>query len=260
MNIVVCIKQVPDTTEVKLDPVTGTLIREGIPSIMNPDDKAGLEAALRIKDKNGATVTVISMGPPQADAILRESLAMGADEVILITDRAFGGADTWATSSTLASAIRKLPYDLIITGRQAIDGDTAQVGPQIAEHLKLVNISYAEGIELEGDSVVVKRQFEDRYHMIKVTLPCLITALAELNEPRYMTPGGIFEAYREKEVKKFVRADLDIDDGNIGLKGSPTRVTRSFTKELKGKGTVVNLGAEESVDFLIESLKKKFVL
>ncbi len=135
MNIVVCIKQVPNTNEVKLDPVTGTLIREGVPSIINPDDKAGLEAALRLKDSMGAHVTVLSMGPPQADAALREALAMGADEAILVTDRAFGGADTWATSTTIASAIKNLDYDLIITGRQAIDGDTAQVGPQIAEHL-----------------------------------------------------------------------------------------------------------------------------
>jgi len=260
MNIIVCIKQVPNTNEVKLDPVTGTLIREGIPSIMNPDDKAGLEAALRIKDKNGAHVTVITMGPPQADLVLRESLAMGADESILVTDRAFGGADTWATSSTLASAIKKLPCDLIITGRQAIDGDTAQVGPQIAEHLKMVNISYAEDIQVEGDSVIVKRQYEDRYHMIKAKMPCLITTLSELGEPRYMTPGGIFDAYREKEVKQFVRADLDVDDGNIGLKGSPTRVAKSFAKQLKGKGTVVNLDTAESVDFLVEKLKEKFVL
>ncbi len=138
MKVIVCIKQVPDTTEVRLDPVTGTLIREGIPSIINPDDKAGLEAALRLKDELGAEVSVISMGPPQADAVLREALAMGADHAYLVTDRAFGGADTWATSSTLAAAIKNLEYDLIITGRQAIDGDTAQVGPQIAEHLNIM--------------------------------------------------------------------------------------------------------------------------
>lgn len=135
LNIVVCIKQVPDTNEVKLDPKTGTLIREGVPSIMNPDDKAGLEAALRIKDELGAVVRVVSMGPAQADAVLREALAMGADEAYLISDRAFGGADTWATSSTIAAAVKKLPYDIVFTGRQAIDGDTAQVGPQMAEHL-----------------------------------------------------------------------------------------------------------------------------
>ena len=260
MNIIVCIKQVPDTNEVKLDPVTGTLIRDGIPSIINPDDKAGLEAALRIKDQNGAKVTVISMGPPQADLALREALAMGADEAILVTDRAFGGADTWATSSTLASAVSKLPYDLIITGRQAIDGDTAQVGPQIAEHLGLPNVSYAEKLTVEGDSVVVQRQYEDRYHVVKVKMPCLITALSELNEPRYMTPGGIFDAFRERQVTVWNRPDLEVDDGNIGLKGSPTRVFKSFTKELKGKGTVVTLDVQESAEFLVEKLHEKFIL
>ncbi len=260
MNIVVCIKQVPDTNEVRLDPKTGTLIREGVPSIINPDDKAGLEAALRLKDKHGAKVTVISMGPPQADLALREALAMGADEAILVTDRAFGGADTWATSSTLASAIKKLPYDLIITGRQAIDGDTAQVGPQIAEHLKLANISYAEEIEIQDKSIVVKRQYEDRYHIIKAQLPCLITALAELNMPRYMTPAGVWDAYREKEVLIWTLEDLDVDRTNIGLKGSPTRVFKSFTKPLKSAGTVVNTDIAESVEFLMDSLRSKFII
>jgi electron transfer flavoprotein beta subunit len=260
LNIIVCIKQVPDTNEVKLDPVTGTLIREGVPSIINPDDKAGLEAALRIKDENGAKVTVISMGPQQADLALREALAMGADEAILVTDRAFGGADTWATSSTLAAAINKLEYDLIITGRQAIDGDTAQVGPQIAEHLNIVNISYAEEIKIEGDSVIVRRQFEDRYHMLKAKMPCLITALSEMNKPRYMTPGGIFDAYRDKKVTIWTRPDLDVSEGNIGLKGSPTRVHKSFTKAVKGKGIVVALDTQESVDFLVEKLQEKFIL
>ena len=260
MNIVVCIKQVPDTNEVKLDPKTGTLIREGVPSIINPDDKAGLEAALRLKDSMGAKVSVISMGPPQADVALREALAMGADEAILITDRAFGGADTWATSSTLASAVKKLPFDLIITGRQAIDGDTAQVGPQIAEHLHLPNISYAEEIKVEGDSIVVKRQYEDRYQIIKAKMPCLITALAELNEPRYMTPMGIWDAYHEKEVTIWTLEDLDVDRSNIGLKGSPTRVWKSFTKPLKAAGTVVNTDVQDSVRFLMDSLRSKFVL
>lgn len=187
MNIVVCVKQVPDTNEVRIDPVKGTLIREGVPSIMNPDDKAGLEAALRIKDKTGAKVSVITMGPLQAEEILREALAMGADDVYLVTDRAFGGADTWATSSTLAGAISKLDYDLIITGRQAIDGDTAQVGPETAEHLDLPNISYAQEIEVDGDEVVVLRQYDDRSHRVRAKLPVLVTALSELNKPRYMT-------------------------------------------------------------------------
>lgn len=259
VKIIVCIKQVPDTTEVRLDPVTGTLIRDGVPSIMNPDDKAGLEAALRLKDELGAEVSVISMGPPQADAVLREALAMGADHAYLVTDRAFGGADTWATSSTLAAAIQNLEYDLIITGRQAIDGDTAQVGPQIAEHLNIPNISYAEEIKVEGDSVIVKRQYEDRYHIVKAKMPCLITALAELNKPRFMTPGGIFDAYREKKVTVWGRADLTIDDSNIGLKGSPTKVAQSFPKSVKANGQKVSMGPDESAAYIIEKLKEKFI-
>ena len=260
MNIVVCIKQVPDTTEVKLDPKTGTLIRDGVPSIINPDDKAGLEAALRLKDEKGAKVTVVSMGPPQADLALREAMAMGADEAILVTDRAFGGADTWATSTTLAAALKKLSYDLIITGRQAIDGDTAQVGPQIAEHLKLANISYAEEIKVDGDYITVKRQYEDRYDVIKAKLPILITALAELNQPRYMSPGGIFDAYREKEVTVWTLKDLDVNLDHIGLKGSPTKVKKSFTKGAKQAGKVYNVDPLESAEIIVNKMKEKFIL
>lgn len=260
MKIVVCIKQVPDTTEVKLDPKTGTLIREGVPSIINPDDKAGLEAALRIKDEHGAHVTVISMGPPQADLALREALAMGADEAILLTDRAFGGADTWATSTTIAAALKTLDYDLIITGRQAIDGDTAQVGPQIAEHLHLPNISYTEEIKIDGNYIIVKRQYEDRYDVLKAKMPILITALAELNEPRYMTPGGIFDAYREKKVKIMTLQDIEVDLDNIGLKGSPTKVKKSFTKGAKQAGKVYTLETQEAAELIVEKMKEKFIL
>lgn len=259
MKVIVCIKQVPNTNKVRLDPETGTLIRKGVPSIINPDDKAGLEAALVLKDKHGAHVTVLTMGPPQADLALREALAMGADEAILLTDRAFGGADTWATSSTIAAALKGMEYDLIITGRQAIDGDTAQVGPQIAEHLGLTSITYAEDLTLEGGSVIVKRQYEDRYHVLKAKLPCLITALTEMNKPRYMTPGGIFEAY-SKDVKVLGRADIVIDDANLGLKGSPTRVFKSFTKPVKGQGTKVELDAQESASWLVQRLQEKFIL
>ena len=208
MKIIVCIKQVPDTNEVKLDPVTGTLIRDGVPSIINPDDKAGLEAALSLKDSLGAEVSVITMGPPQADAVLREAMAMGADNAYLVTDRAFGGADTLATSTTLAAALRKIDYDLIITGRQAIDGDTAQVGPQISEHLDIPNVSYAEDIKVEGNTVIVKRQYEDRYHTVKVQMPCLVTALGEMNTPRYMTTGGIYDSYKVKKVTVWELSDL----------------------------------------------------
>jgi len=262
VKIIVCIKQVPDTNEVKLDPVTGTLIREGVPSIINPDDKAGLEAALRLKDRYGAHVTVMTMGIPQADLALKEALAMGADEAILITDRAFAGSDTWATAATLAAAVRKLPYDLIITGRQAIDGDTAQVGPQLAERLGIPNISYAEDIKIDGGSIIVKRQYEDRYHIIKAKLPVLITALSELNPPRYMTPGGIFDAYRneDRQVKIWTSADMDIDTSVVGLKGSPTKVYKSFTKSPKTAGTVVTLDPAEAADYIVARLREKFII
>ncbi|MBQ7470555.1 MAG: electron transfer flavoprotein subunit beta/FixA family protein [Pseudobutyrivibrio sp.] len=260
MNIVVCIKQVPDTKGgVKFNP-DGTLDRASMLAIMNPDDKAGLEAALRIKEQNGAKVTVVTMGLPKADDMLREALAMGADEAVLVTDRRLGGADTWATSSTVAAAVKKLDYDLIITGRQAIDGDTAQVGPQIAEHLALPVISYAEDIKVEGNSVIVKRQYEDRYHEVKAQMPCLITALSELNEPRYMTPGGIFDAY-DKEVTVWGRDDLtDLDDANIGLAGSPTKIAKASDKVRKGAGEKVALDPKESVDYIVNKLKEKHVI
>ncbi|OPJ55758.1 electron transfer flavoprotein subunit beta/FixA family protein [Alkalithermobacter paradoxus] len=260
MNIVVCIKQVPDTTEVKLDPKTGTLIRDGVPSIINPDDKSGLEAALKLKDEFGANVTVITMGPMQADAALREALAMGADRAILLTDRAFAGADTWATSSTLAGALKKLNYDLIIAGRQAIDGDTAQVGPQIAEHLNLPHVSYVEDLKKDDKYLILKRVFEDGYHIIKVKMPCLITTLKEMNDPRYMSISGIFDAYREKEVEIWNLQDIDVDTSNIGLKGSPTKVKKSFTKGAKAAGKVFNVNPKEGANIIIEKLKEKYII
>lgn len=260
MRIIVCVKQVPDTTEVKLDPQTGTLIRDGIPSIINPDDKAGLEAALQLKDSHGAHVTVISMGPPQADKALREALAMGADEAILITDRAFAGADTWATSMTLAAAIRKVPFDLIIAGRQAIDGDTAQVGPQIAEKLGLPQVSYVGGLEVDQNALIIKRIMEDGYQRLRVQMPCLITTLAEMNEPRYMTVQGIFDAHREKTVQVWTLQDLTIDPAHIGLKGSPTKVKKSFTKAMKAPGKKYEVDADEAARIIIQNLQEKFII
>jgi len=260
VKIVVCVKQVPDTKGgVKFNP-DGTLNRAAMLTIMNPDDKAGLEAALRLKEQYGAEVTVVTMGLPKADEVLREAMAMGADKGILVTDRVLGGADTWATSSTIAAAIRNLEYDLIITGRQAIDGDTAQVGPQISEHLDIPVISYAQDIKIDGEYVIVQRQYEDRYHELKVKMPCLITALSELNEPRYMTPGGIFDAY-DKEVTVWGRADLkDLDDANIGLAGSPTKIAKASDKVRKGAGEKVTLDAEESVAYIMGKLKEKHVI
>ena len=260
MNIVVCIKQVPDTKGgVKFNP-DGTLDRAAMLTIMNPDDKAGLEAALRLKDQYGAEVTVLTMGLPKAADVLREALAMGADKAILVTDRVLGGADTWATSSTIAAALRKLDYDLIITGRQAIDGDTAQVGPQISEHLDIPVISYTQDIKVEGDSVIVQRQFEDRYHVLKAKMPCLITALSELNEPRYMTPGGIFDAC-DAEITTWGRADLTtLDDANIGLAGSPTKIAKASDKVRKGAGEKVTLDPEEAVSYLMGKLTEKHII
>ncbi|MBR1391346.1 MAG: electron transfer flavoprotein subunit beta/FixA family protein [Lachnospiraceae bacterium] len=260
MKIIVCVKQVPDTKGgVKFNP-DGTLDRAAMLTIMNPDDKAGLEAALKLKDEYGAEVTVLTMGLPKADDVLREALAMGADKGILVTDRVLGGADTWATSTTIAGAIRNLEYDLIITGRQAIDGDTAQVGPQIAEHLGLPVISYAQDIKVEGNSVVVQRQYEDGYHVLKAQMPCLITALSELNEPRYMTPGGIFDAL-EQEVTVWGRANLvDVDDSNLGLKGSPTKIAKASDKVRKGAGEKVVLDTDEAVAYLMGKFKEKHII
>ena len=263
MKILVCVKQVPNTNEVKINPKTGTLIREGVESILNPDDDNALEAALQLKDANpGSEVVVISMGPPQATEVLVECLAKGADDAVLLSSRAFGGADTWATSNTIAGAIKKIgDYDLIFAGRQAIDGDTAQVGPQIAEHLGLPNISYAQEIKVEGDYVIVKRQYEDRYHMLKVKMPCLITALGEMNTPRYMTPGGVFDAYRTQEVKVWTLKDIDVDTDNIGLAGSPTRVFKSFPKALKQPGTLVTPDSPQAAaDYIVDKMKEKFII
>ena len=250
MKIVVCIKQVPDTTEIKLDPVTGTLIRDGVPSIMNPDDKAGLEEALRLKDKYNAHVTVITMGPPQAEAILREAYAMGADRAILLTDRRFGGADTLATSNTIAAALRKLDADLIIAGRQAIDGDTAQVGPQIAEHLGLPQVSYVKEMQYDekDNSLTIKRVVEDGYYLVNVQLPALVTVLTEANAPRYMRVKGIVEAF-DREIETWTFDNIEINPEIIGLKGSPTKVKKSFTKV-----------AKQAVELIVEKLKEKFVI
>ena len=260
MKIIVCIKQVPDTKGgVQFNP-DGTLNRGAMLAIMNPDDKAGLEAALRLKDQYGAEVTVITMGLPKAKDVLVEAMAMGADKSILVTDRMLGGADTWATSTTLAGAIRNLEYDLIIAGRQAIDGDTAQVGPQISEHLHIPVISYTQKIDIDGDYVIAQRQYEDRYHVVKAKMPCLITALAELNEPRYMTPGGIFAAY-DAEITEFNRQHLiDVDDADLGLKGSPTKIAKASDKVRKGAGEQVNLDPEASVGYILEKLKEKHVI
>lgn len=263
MKIVVCIKQVPDTNEVKIDPKTNTLIRDGVPSIINHDDKAGIEAALQLKEKIGGTVTVVTMGPPQADVALREALAMGCDEAVLLSAREFGGSDTYATSTIIAAGLQKIGYDIVITGRQAIDGDTAQVGPQIAEKLAVPQVSYVQEIrEVAEDHLIVNRQFEDGYHIIKIKTPCVLTAIAELGTPRYMTVKGIVEAY-DTEVKVLGFEDLkdNLIPEHIGLKGSPTNVFRSFTKQAKGAGEILkDASAEEAVKAIINKLEEKFII
>ncbi|MGL4761711.1 MAG: electron transfer flavoprotein subunit beta [Sarcina sp.] len=256
MNIVVCLKQVPDTTAVKIDPVKGTLIRDGVPSIINPEDKHALEAALCLKENNGATVTVLSMGPPQAKDALREALCMGADEAVLITDRAFAGADTLATSKALAGALKRLEYDIVFAGRQAIDGDTAQVGPEIAEHLDIPQVTYVQGVTVEEDGFLVNRALEDGYELIKVQGPVLLTAIKELNHPRYMNVKGIFDT-KNKEVTVWTADDIEVDKAELGLKGSPTKVKKSMTKEAKGKGELVNQSANEAVSYVLSKLKEK---
>lgn len=256
MNIVVLIKQVPDTTDVKIDPKTGTLIREGVPSIINPDDKHAIEEALVLKEKFGGKVTVISMGPPQAMDALRESKAMGVDDNILLSDRAFAGADTWATSYTLAAAIKKVAdYDLIICGRQAIDGDTAQVGPQIAECLDLPQITYVRKIEIDGKTMRVERALEDGFERIETTLPALITVIKDLNQPRYPSVRGIVEACREAKYPIWTAKDIDAEPSKIGLEGSPTQVKRSFAPEPHGAGLILEGTTEQMAKDLVAKLK-----
>ncbi len=259
MKIIVCVKQVPNTTEIRIDPVTNTLIRDGVASIINPDDIAALEYALRLKDSIGATVTTITMGPPQAEKMLRQTLAMGADNAVLLTDRAFAGSDTLATSTIISTAIAKLGYDLVLAGRQAIDGDTAQVGAQIAEMLCLPQVSYVGGIEAVEGNLVVKRVVEEGYQKLAVRLPALLTVLGDSVTPRYMNVYDIV-AQEQKEVQVITFADLDIDSANIGLAGSPTKVKKTFTRNISKNKQVINGDVEKAVDAIIEALSARQII
>ena len=263
MRIIVCAKQVPDTNEITINTETGTLVRDGVPSILNNDDANALEQALQIKDAVPDTeVIVITMGPPQAKEMLQECLAMGADDAILLSDRALGGSDTWATSNALAAGIRKIgDVDLIFAGRQAIDGDTAQVGPQIAEKLQLPQVTYVKEFTMQEDgSVIVKRALEDGYEQLKVKLPCVLTAIKELNTPRYMSVPGILKAAKA-EIKVWNADDIGVDKTTVGLKASPTNVFRSFTPKPKGKGvTVEGDTPKELAANLLGDLRKKHII
>ena len=251
MKIIVCVKQVPDTSgKVAVNP-DGTLNRASMQTITNPDDMNALEAALKIKDETGCKVVVVTMGPAPAAGMLREALAMGADEAVLVSAREFGGSDTYATSQILAAAINKIGVeddDIVMCGRQAIDGDTAQVGPQIAAKLHLPQVTYAADIQKDGDTITVKRMLEDGYMTIKVKTPCLITCIKELNTPRYMSVGGVFECYSKPyEVFDYntLKDDPLIDPSTIGLKGSPTNIFKSFTPPQKGVGMMLE-GADKA--------------
>jgi electron transfer flavoprotein beta subunit len=262
MKIIVCVKQVPDTNEVKIDPVKGTLIREGVPSILNHDDANALEEALKIKDRDpDTTITVITMGPPQAKETLQECIAMGADDAVLLSDRALGGSDTWATSNALAAAVRKLgAYDVIFTGRQAIDGDTAQVGPQLAEKLGLPQVTYVMEFSMNGNEIIVKRALENGYEALKLKTPCVLTAIKELNSPRYMSVRGIYKA-AAFDIKVWSAADIGVDPATVGLEASPTNVYKSFTPVKKGRGVIVEGdSAKEIADNFISSLKSKHII
>ena len=266
MKIIVSIKQVPDTSgKVAVNP-DGTLNRASMQTITNPDDMNALEAALKIKDATGCKVTVVTMGPPPAAGMLREALAMGADEAYLVSAREFGGSDTYATSQILAAAINKIGVekdDVVMCGRQAIDGDTAQVGPQIAEKLHLPQVTYAADITKDGDTITVKRMLEDGYMTIKVNTPCLITCIKELNAPRYMSVGGIFECY-EKPYEVFdyntLKDDPLIDSTTIGLKGSPTNIFKSFTPPQKGAGMMLEGADKDTCDKLAGILAAKHLI
>jgi electron transfer flavoprotein beta subunit len=264
-RIVVCAKQVPDTNEIKIDPIKKTLIREGVPSILNHDDANALEEALKIKDRWPDThITVVSMGPPQAKDLLIECLAMGADKAVLASDRALGGSDTWATSNALAAAIEKIgDYDLIFAGRQAIDGDTAQVGPQMAEKLGIPQVTYVEEFDIADDrkTITVKRALEDGYELIRISTPCMLTTIKELNTPRYMTVGGIYDAV-SADIPVWGAAELEVDpDREVGLDASPTNVYRSFTPVPKGKGVMIEGDSDRDIaDKLIVDLKTKQVI
>lgn len=256
MNIVVCIKQVPDTAEVRINPETNTLIREGVPSIINPYDTHALEAGLRIKESVGGKVTVITMGPPQAESALREAISMGADDAILISDRAFAGSDTLATSYTLSMAINKLGADIIICGKQAIDGDTAQVGPEIAEFLNIPHVSYVKKIEeIRSDYIRVHRLMEEGYDIVESIIPVLLTVVKELNEPRLPSLKGKMAA-KKAEIKKWTASDIEADPGRLGLKGSPTWVKNIFAPEIKKDRKMFEGSVEEQVDALIGELRR----
>jgi electron transfer flavoprotein beta subunit len=256
MNIIVCIKQVPDTAEVRINPETGTLIREGVPSIINPFDMHAIEAGLQLREKAGGKVTILTMGPPQAESALREAISMGANDAVLLSDKAFAGSDTWATSYILSKAISKLVADVIICGKQAIDGDTAQVGPEVAEFLNIPHISYVRRIDdITEKTIKVQRLMDEGYDVVESSLPVLLTVVKELNEPRLPSLKGKMAA-KKAEIKQWGIADIGAEEVDIGLKGSPTRVKNIFAPEARKDRKMLGGVPEDQVSALIEELRR----
>jgi electron transfer flavoprotein beta subunit len=254
VKIVVCVKQVPDTSEVRINPETNTLIRDGVQSIINPYDMHAIEAGLQLREKVGGTVTVVTMGPPQAEAALRETISMGVDDAVLLTDRAFAGSDTWATAYALSKAIEYLGADVILCGKQAIDGDTAQVGPEIAEFLDIPHVAYIRKIDdIQKDRIVVQRLMDDGFDVIESSLPVLLTVVRELNVPRMPSLKGKMAA-KKAEIKKMSAADIKADENNLGLKGSPTQVRNIFAPEAKKDRKMVEGTTQEKIDAVVKEL------
>ncbi|MFH0856016.1 MAG: electron transfer flavoprotein subunit beta/FixA family protein [Candidatus Omnitrophota bacterium] len=258
MNIIVCIKQVPETTEVRINPETNTLIREGVKSIINPFDMYAIEESVRLKERFGGKVTMVSMGPPQADAALREAISMGADEGVLVCDRAFAGSDTWATSYTLAGAIKKIgAFDLIICGKQASDGDTAQVGPGIATHLNIPQVTYVKKVEEASDKLMrVERMLEEGFEIIETPLPALLTVVKEINEPRIPSLKGLMRA-KSAKITIWGQKELSLDPQKIGLCGSPTQVVKIFAPAQRAGGQVLKGEVTQIAEQIVELLRSE---
>lgn len=260
MNIIVCIKQVPNTTDVKIDPATNTLVRDGVESVINPFDAYAIEEAVRLKEKLGGKVTAVTMGPPQAERALRDAIALGCDEGVLVSDRKFAGSDTWATSYTLSAAIEKTgDYGVIVCGKQASDGDTAQVGPGISAHLDIPQVTYVRKIrEINEKTAVVERMTEEGCDVVETPLPCLFTVVKEINTPRMPSIKGMMRAKNAK-ISAWTAADIDADPTALGLDGSPTRVVKIFTPEPRKGGEMISGSAGDVARELAELLKGEVV-
>jgi electron transfer flavoprotein beta subunit len=256
MNILVCIKQVPDAKDVRLDPKTNTLAREGVESIMNPFDRHALEEAVRLKEEYGGEVTALSMGPPQAENVLREAVSCGADHGVLVSDRAFAGADTWATSYTLGKAVETLgKFDIVLCGKQAIDGDTAQVGPGLAGRLNVPYVTCVQKVRtVDGGKIRVERMMDDGFDVVQLPFPALLTVVKDINEPRVPSLKGKMKA-KKIEIRKLTAKEIGADEKCIGLAGSPTRVVNVFTPEPRGDRKIFSGNIAEQIEQLVEHLR-----